>query len=440
MKHLGPSRQRPGRRRPTHGWRRGRGNAIPTRRPARGAPKPQRQHAAERSRSDEHNRLNGRELDGRSLDGGVLASTALLAALGIVMVYSATAPLAIGSVIPPLFARHLLAVMGGVLCVAVGLRVPVALWQRLALPIWAAGVVLLLATLAFGVEVNGARRWLPVPGLPVRFQPAELAKWATVVAVAALLAGRGGRAAQHPRSVANALGLAVVPVVLMLAQPDFGSAAVVIALAGLLVFVAGAPLRWLAPPALAAMVGAGLYVALRPYALARWTGFLDPWRTSRSEGFQLVQSFVAFGRGGPFGVGIGDGRQKLFYLPEAHTDFILSVVAEETGLFGVCLVLGSFAALVAAGGRVAARARDPFAMLLAFGMTTLVTVPAAVNAAVVMGLLPTTGFTLPFLSFGGTSLLVCAFAVGVLLRIASREAPTPRARVGSATPRGLVRS
>jgi cell division protein FtsW len=186
--------------------------------------------------------------------------------------------------------------------------------------------------------------------------------------------------------------------------------------------------------------GAGLYVALRPYATARWVGFLDPWQTSANEGFQLVQSFVAFGRGGTFGVGIGDGRQKLFFLPEAHTDFILSVVAEELGLVGVCIVLGAFAALVLAGTRIAARARDPFAALLALGMTALVSVPAAVNAAVVMGLLPTTGFTLPFISFGGTSLLCCGVAIGILLRIGSRESAPAPARVRGASPRGLVSS
>ena len=186
--------------------------------------------------------------------------------------------------------------------------------------------------------------------------------------------------------------------------------------------------------------GVAAYVAARPYAFARWKGYLAPWQHSRDEGFQLVQSFVAFGRGGTFGVGLGDGSQKLFYLPEAHTDFILSVVAEALGLVGVCLVLGAFAALVLAGGRVASRAGNPFAMLLAFGMTGLIAVPAAVNAAVVTGLLPTTGFTLPFLSFGGTSLLACAFAVGVLLRVGAHDATPPRARVGSATPRGLVSS
>jgi cell division protein FtsW len=166
-----------------------------------------------------------------------------------------------------------------------------------------------------------------------------------------------------------------------------------------------------------------VYVALRPYALSRWKGFLAPWQNARAEGFQLVQSFVAFGRGGTFGVGLGDGRQKLSYLPEAHTDFILSVIAEELGLAGVLVVLGAFSALAVAGIRVARRAKSPFAMLVAFAMTALLALPAAVNAGVAMGVLPTTGFTLPFLSFGSNSLVICGLAVGILLRLGAVEAP-----------------
>ena len=236
--------------------------------------------------------------------------------------------------------------------------------------------------------------------------------------MAALLAS--GNVAGWP-TLRGGLLLAAVPAALLLLQPDLGNAFLVLALTGGLLFVAGVPLRRLA---LLAGSGALLltgYVAARPYALARWKGYLAPWQNAQSEGFQLVQSFVAFGRGGTFGVGLGDGRQKLEYLPEAHTDFILSVVAEELGLLGVLVVLGLFASLAFAGLRVARAARDPFAQLLAFAMTAFLALPAAVNAAVVMGLLPTTGFTLPFLSFGSNSLLVCALSVVVLLRVAAEQ-------------------
>jgi cell division protein FtsW len=288
-------------------------------------------------------------------------------------------------------------------------------------------VLLLLAVLAAGIEVNGSRRWLALPF--ARLQPAEIAKWTTVLAAASLLASaRPG----SPRATGAVLLLAAPPAALLLLQPDLGSAGVLVALAGALLFVSGVPLRRLSALAGTGAVLLGVYIAARPYARARWRAFLAPWDTSQAEGFQLVQSFVAFGRGATTGVGLGDGRQKLAYLPEAHTDFILSVVAEELGLVGVLVVIGAFAALSIAGLRVARRARDPFARLLAFAMTAFLVLPAAVNGAVVMGLVPTTGFTLPFLSYGSNSLVVCALAVGVLLRIAAVEAAESPAGRGRA--------
>jgi cell division protein FtsW len=368
----------------------------------------------------------------------VLASTAILAGFGIVMVYSTTAPLSSGTALPTHFVRHLLAVAAGASCAVVATRVPAALWRRLALPLWALAVALLVSTMALGVEVNGARRWLALPGVDIRFQAAEFAKWATLLAVIAATAGIRERGASAGRPLVLAAALTLPPVALLLAQPDFGSAAVLIALVGLVLFVAGVPLRHLLMPAAGAAVAAASFIATQPYARARLRGYLDPWERAAGEGFQLVQSFVAFGRGGPFGVGLGDGRQKLYYLPEAHTDFVLSVVAEELGLIGVLIVLGCFAALVVAGTRVAIRARDPFSQVLAFAMTALIALPGAVNGAVVMGMLPTTGFTLPFLSFGANSLIVCSLAVGILLGISTREGAPRRHRVASAVPRGLV--
>ena len=365
----------------------------------------------------------------------MLASVGVLVGLGVVMIYSATAPLAMGKTVPPHFVRHLVAIALAAGCAAAALRIPLRVWQRLAFPLWCGCVALLALTLLAGVDVNGARGWLRLFG--VNLQPAELAKWTGVLAVAAVL-GRSGRDAPQMRAIATCLGLTALPVGLLIFQPDVGSAAILAAVMGLLLFVAGTRLRLLAAPAAAALLGVAGYVAARPYALARWRGFLTPWQTARDEGFQLVQSFVAFGRGGLFGAGLGDGRQKLFYLPEAHTDFILSVVAEELGLAGVLLVLGAFAAFSLAGLRIAARARDRFALLVASGMTALVAVPAAVNAAVVMGLLPTTGFTLPFLSFGSNSLLVCGLAVVVLLRIACCEGAGQAPGIGVTRPRGVA--
>jgi len=243
----------------------------------------------------------------------------------------------------------------------------------------------------------------------------------------------------HLKPIFGAAALCVPPIALLLLQPDFGSSLVLCAAVGVLLFAAGTPMRYLIPPAVLSLGGAAVYIALRPYAHLRWIGFLDPWATATREGFQLVQSFVAFARGGIFGVGLGGGRQKLYYLPEAHTDFILAGIAEELGLIGVLAVLGAFAALVWAGARIAQRAREPLAALVAIGMTSLIGIPAAINASVVMGLLPTTGFTLPFVSYGGNSLLICSLAVGILLRIGACEAAPVQTRISDASRRRIGR-
>jgi cell division protein FtsW len=297
--------------------------------------------------------------------------------------------------------------------------------------------LLLLATLFIGIEVNGARRWLELPGL--RFQAAELAKFATVLAVAVLLTEAPSRKARL-KPVIRTVALCVLPVALLLRQPDFGSSLVLCAAVGVLLFAAGTPMRLLVPPGVLAVVGAAIYVAFNPYAQSRLIGFLHPWATATQQGYQVVQSFVAFGRGGLFGVGLGGGRQKLYFLPEVHTDFILAGIAEELGLAGVLVVLGAFAAFVWAGVRIAQRAREPFAGLVAIGMTSLIGIPAAINAGVVMGLLPTTGFTLPFVSYGGNSLLICSLAVGILLRIGACEAAPIQPRISGASRRRVGRT
>jgi cell division protein FtsW len=361
------------------------------------------------------------------VDGAVAVAGLFLLGFGVVMSYSATAPLDLEQRLPPLFLKHLVAAVGGLAVAALAMHVPLSAWRRSAFALWLIGVLLLVATALFGVEVNGARRWLALPGGAFRFQPSELTRCFTLLAVAALLARRDGRQEVDSRRTAVAAGLAGVPVALLVAQPDLGGAVLLAALVGLLLFAAGAPLRHLGLAALASPFAVGAYAWTQPYAWRRLLAFLDPWSQYRDGGFQLVQSIIAFNQGGISGVGLGNGRQKLYYLPEAHTDFILSLVAEELGLLGVLAVLGAFAALVVAGVRIARRSRDRFALLTAFGMTAMLTLPAAVNAAVVMGLLPTKGLTLPFLSYGRTSLLVCCLAAGILLGIARREAPAPRA-------------
>jgi cell division protein FtsW len=356
------------------------------------------------------------------VDPGIALATGLLVAIGVVMSYSATAALALDRSIPPLFFDHLVGLILGAIAGAAAYRMPASLLQRSALPFYALTIALLVATLAFGVRVNGAQRWVDVLGL--RFQPGELAKCATLLAVAAWLSRPDDRRELSTRRSIQAAGLALLPAGLLLMQPDLGNAVVVVVLAAGLLFIAGTPWPRFVLPGLAGIAIVSAYVLTNAYAWRRVMGFLDPFREARGAGWQLVQSYVAFGQGGLLGKGLGNGRQKLDYLPEAHTDFVLALIAEELGLVGVLFVLGGFAALWVAGTRAARRATDRFDLLCAFAMVTLLTIPAFINASVVMGLVPTKGLTLPFLSYGRTSLVVSCFALGILLGVARRYPPT----------------
>jgi cell division protein FtsW len=372
------------------------------------------------------------------LDGGVLSAALLLLGIGAVMIYSTTAPKAEPGTLSPFFLKQVQAIVAGAALAGLAAWVPLRTWHALALPLWGGTVLALVATLAVGIETNGAKRWLGVESAGLVFQPGEFAKFAAVLAVAAVLSRRDVRTGVSLRRIFAVGFLGAVPAGLLVLQPDLGNAVLLLGLAGLLLFVAGMNLRYLVAPGLLGAVGLAIYVTSHDYAWGRVVGFLHPWKTAHEQGYQLVQSFVAFGRGGLLGTGVGGGLQKLHYLPEAHTDFILAVIAEELGLAGVLVVLGGFAALLFAGVRLALRTRQRFAMLLAFGMTGLLVVPAVLNCAVVMGLVPTKGLTLPLLSYGRSSVLASCLALGVLLGIGRREARSAPAAIGKASPRGVV--
>ena len=355
------------------------------------------------------------------VDPGITISTALLISMGVVMSYSATAALALDAKVPPLFSDHLIGLVIGLAAAAGAYAMPALALLRLAMPLWLITVAMLLATLIFGVEVNGAQRWLELPGLALRFQPGELAKCATLIAVAAWLSRKDDRRELSTRRSIQAAGIALLPAGLLVLQPDLGNAVILVSLAAFLLFIAGTPWPRFILPGIAGIVLVSAYIMTNAYAWRRVMGFLDPFRERQGSGWQLVQSYIAFGHGGLFGQGLGNGRQKLDYLPEVHTDFVLALIAEELGLIGVLFVIGAFAALWITGMQVARRARDRFDMLCAFGMVTLLTIPAFLNGAVVMGLVPTKGLTLPFLSYGRTSLIVSCVALGILLGVARRH-------------------
>ena len=354
--------------------------------------------------------------------------TLALVAFGLVMVYSATsAAAAIGQGDPMTYLkRHAIYAVLGIGLMIAASRVDNRKLRLLAPPLVAGSIVLCLVVIAVAPEVNGAKRWLYFG--PVSFQPSELAKLALLLFAAAWLARNGA-----PRTLGELwrpLGfLATVFAGLFLLQPDLGTTiALLLMLAGMLV-VAGVPARTLvAAGGLAGTLGlAAIWIS--PYRRERIFSFLDPWRDPTDTGFQTVQATIGLGSGGLTGQGLGESVQKINYLPEAHTDMILAIIGEELGLIGTTAVIAGFAAFAVAGFTIALRCRDPFGKLVAAGITSLVCGQAAVNLAAVLGIAPLTGIPLPFVSFGGTSLLVLLAAVGILLNIAVDERAPSRAAV-----------
>jgi cell division protein FtsW len=260
------------------------------------------------------------------------------------------------------------------------------------------------------------------------FQPSEATKLAVVVLLAALLARRKAASRDGtPRGLLGPVLLTQVPVALILCEPDLGTALVIEGLMVLMVFAAGLRPRTLVVLALAAMPVLYHLIVGTPFRLRRVLGYIDPWAYRSTVGYQVTEALISIGSGGLLGVGLGDGKQKLFFLPEAHTDFIFAILAEELGLLGVCLLLTAFAVLIWRGLRLAMHAADTFDAYLALGLTSLIAIPAVFNACVATGLLPTKGLPLPFVSYGGSNLVVTLVAVGMLWRI-DRDHARPASR------------
>jgi cell division protein FtsW len=290
----------------------------------------------------------------------------------------------------------------------------------LALPLLVGSILLLFLVFVPGLrqQIGGASRWLKIYGFS--FQPSELAKLALVIYLARSLTKKEGR---MERFTVGFLPFAIVlailfPLVLM--QPDFGTGVLFVAVVFLMLFVAGTPIRFLGGALLAA-VPFLVYLAVKAdYRWERIIAYLDPWKDSGKAGFQIIQSFLGFGAGKVFGVGLGEGKQKLFYLPEIHTDFIFSVIGEELGLVGVTIIIALFLVLVIRGFQSCFRAPDRFGTYLSLGISVLIAIQTLLNMGVVTGLLPTKGSTLPFISYGGTSLMMNLMAVGILLNVHSQ--------------------
>jgi cell division protein FtsW len=350
----------------------------------------------------------------------LLTAIFCLVAFGAVMVYSASSASSVvegsGSGSSYLIKYVIFAAIGFLL-LNVAIRFPLARIVRLTGPLLAVALVFLVAVKipGIGVSVNGARRWIGVGEF--RFQPSELAKLSLVLYTAKFLADhpRGFKRSAELMPLALIVGAAMV---LVATQPDLGTALVVAATCAAMLVASGLPMRWLLSYAGAGVAVALLFSLSAPYRRARLTSFIDPWNDAANTGFQAVQGQIAIGSGGLFGRGLGQSVQKIFYLPEAHTDFILAIIGEELGIIGLLALLVLYSLVAWAGLQIARSASGRYAKLLAAGLTSLILCQALLNLFAVLGIAPLTGVPLPFLSYGSTSLLTLLIAVGLLLNIA----------------------
>jgi cell division protein FtsW len=354
----------------------------------------------------------------------------VLVVLGIVMIYSASAFVAVREHRPQYYflLRQLVWTVIGGAALAVAYRIDYRAYRRWALP--AAGAVLLLLVVVlvppFGHVKSGVRRWIGLG--PVDFQPSELAKLGLMIYLAAVLAAKREKFVRDGwKGILPELAVVGGALALILIEPDLGTTITLAASLVALLFVGGLRVKNLLVLGVVGAFGVAVSLVRNPYQWQRIRTFFDPWSVAQSSGYQTIQGFLALGRGGLIGTGAAGSRQKLFFLPAPHTDYILAVIGEELGFLGMVLVVALFGAILWRGMRIALRAPDLFGTYLAFGLTFCLFLQAVINIMVVAGLLPTKGLTLPFLSYGGTSLVASLAAIGILLNI-SRHGVTPQLR------------
>ncbi|MBX5483611.1 MAG: putative lipid II flippase FtsW [Myxococcaceae bacterium] len=356
-----------------------------------------------------------------TFDPILLAAVMALITIGLVMVYSASAILAHDKQSDSFFflKRQVVAFAFGLCAMATVMALGYRRLARLAYPIVVGAILLMILVLVPGIggDANGASRWIRLPGFSL--QPSECLKVAWIIYLSYSLAKKREKVVTFSVGFLPHVIFAGILAGLCLLQKDFGSAVCLLVLLFSLLFTAGAKISYLVASVLAALPVAYHFIASEPYRLRRITAFLDPWGTRHGDGYQVAESLMSIGSGGLTGLGLGDGRQKLFFLPEAHTDFIFSIVGEELGLIGVTVVVVLYVIVVWRGLRAALGASEPFGTYLGMGITTLFAFQAVVNMSVAMGLLPTKGLTLPFISYGGTSLVMMMTAAGVLLSVSA---------------------
>ena len=353
----------------------------------------------------------------------LLIPTVFLLAIGLVVVYSASSNLAALRMNDGNYflKRQAVYCILGILMMIILRNVPEKYLHRGAYPLLGLSFALLLALHipGLGLHAGGATRWLRLGGLA--FQPSEMAKFSLAVFLAYSMAKKGLEMSSFTKGVLFHLAVIGVMMLLILSQPDLGTTVIIGAWTFVMLFVGGARFWQLGILAAAAIPPLIYMIMHAEYRVKRLMAFLDPWEDPQGIGFQIIHSFLAFGSGGFLGVGLGNSKQKLFYLPEPHTDFALSIAAEEMGFVGVALITILFGILIMRGIYIALNARDLYSSYLAFGLSFFLGLQVLINMSVVMGLLPTKGLTLPFISYGGSALVMNLMAVGILMRISAKQ-------------------
>jgi cell division protein FtsW len=361
--------------------------------------------------------------DGFALDKWLLLAITGLLVVGVTMVLStsylyADERFADGTYF---FRKQLIALGAGFIGLIACSLLSAPVYRRLAYPLLGLTVLILILVIIPGVGVlrGGARRWLMLAGLT--FQPAEIAKLALVIYLAHSMARKEEKIKTFTVGVLPHLIVTGVCLGLLLLEPDFGTALILAMLLYSMLFIGGVRVSHLLATALVALPGLIYIMVTAPYRLRRLIAFLDPWSDPQNTGFQVIQSLIAFGSGQFWGRGLGEGRQKLFYLPEAHTDFVFSVIGEEVGFLGALAVLVLFGVIVLRGLKLTSKIEEPFEQYLAFGLTVLLGLQALIHMGVVMGIMPAKGLVLPFISYGGSALVTNLMEAGILLSLSRRR-------------------
>lgn len=353
----------------------------------------------------------------------ILIPTIILFGLGLVAIYSASSYLAAHELGDSCFYLKKQAFFGllGICLLVIAKNIPVSMYRRIVYPslLISFALLVMLFVPGLGKTVGGASRWLRLAGFSI--QPSELVKLSLAIYIAYSMSKKGPSMSSFSRGLLPHLLIVGAFMYMILLQPDLGTTVIIGCWLMILLFVGGLNIFQLTSMILIACPMVLWLIWNADYRLKRWWAFLNPWEDPQGLGFQIIHSFLAFGSGGLFGVGLGNSKQKLLYLPEPHTDFILSILAEELGLIGIAAIIILFGILILRGIKIALNATDLYSSYLALGISTLIGLQVVINMGVVMGLLPTKGLTLPLLSYGGSSLVVNLLSIGILLSISARK-------------------